>query len=106
PFPLARPTHLRHATRALTTPAPRYDRPQRTAPAAQPSPRRSSPTGIPPGPSRQMSLPEFTLLPDGLPAIPRRHRSIGPEPLALPLELLRRQELPQDVRQRVAFSNA
>src|SRR2546427_10297509 len=53
-----------------------------------------------------MSLPELTLLPDGLPAIPRRHRSVGPEPLALPLELLRRQELPQPVGQRVAFANA
>src|SRR5437016_13866022 len=53
-----------------------------------------------------MSLPEFTLLPDGLPAIPRRHRSVGPEPLTLPLELLRRQELPQAVGQRVAFANA
>src|SRR2546426_7269290 len=53
-----------------------------------------------------MSLPELTLLPDGLPAIPRRHRSVGPEPLALPLKLLRRQELPQAVGQRVAFANA
>src|SRR4029077_8836902 len=43
-----------------------------TAPDAPPSPRRSIPTGIPPGPSRRMSLPEFTLLPDGLPARPRR----------------------------------
>src|SRR5438034_10852480 len=59
-----------------------------------------------PAPSRRMSLPEFTLLPDGLPAIPRRHRSVGPEPLTLPLELLRRQELPQAVGQRVAFANA
>src|SRR5438034_11082632 len=53
-----------------------------------------------------MSLPELTLLPDGLPAIPRRHRSVGPEPLALALEPLRRQELPQAVGQRVAFANA
>src|SRR5207249_1970946 len=80
--------------------------PRHTAPAAQPSPRRSSPTGIPPEPSRRMSPPEFTLLPDGLPAIPRRHRSVGPEPLALPLKLLRRQELPQAVGQRVALANA
>src|SRR5438445_10623988 len=49
-----------------------------------------------------MSPPEFTLLPDGLPAIPRRHRSVGPEPLTLPLELLRRQELPQADLRRTA----
>src|SRR5256884_172211 len=68
--------------------------PRRTARDAQPSPRRSSPTGIPPGPSQRMSPPEFTLLANGLPAIPRGHRSVGPEPLALSLELLRRRELP------------
>src|SRR2546430_11081318 len=59
-----------------------------------------------PAPSRRMSLPEFTLLPDGLPAIPRRHRSVGPEPLAHHVELLRCRQLPQAVRQRVAFANA
>src|SRR6266705_291102 len=80
--------------------------PRHTVPDTEPSPRRSSPTGIPPGPSRRMSLPEFTLLPNGLPAIPRGHRSVGPEPLALSLELLRRRELPQVVGQRVAFANA
>src|SRR5216117_3615641 len=53
-----------------------------------------------------MSPPEFTLLANGLPAIPRGHRSVGPEPLALSLELLRRRELPQVVGQRVAFANA
>src|ERR1051326_442442 len=56
--------------------------------------------------SRRMSLPEFTLLPDGLPAIPRRHRPVGPKPLALSRELLRRQQLPQAVGERVAFANA
>src|SRR5438477_5945033 len=64
------------------------------------------PDGIPPGPSRRMSLPEFTLLPDGLPAIPRRHCSVGPEPLAHHVELLRCRQLPQAVRQPVAFANA
>src|SRR5256886_8721845 len=59
-----------------------------------------------PAPSRRMSLPGFTLLPDGLPAIPRRHRSVGPEPLAHHVELLRCRQLPQAVRQRVAFANA
>src|SRR3989442_1942980 len=63
-------------------------------------------TRVPAKATTRRSLPEFTLLPDGLPAIPRRHRSVGPEPLALPLELLRRQELPQAVGQRVAFANA
>src|SRR6266403_4351731 len=63
-------------------------------------------TRLPAKATTRMSLPEFTLLPDGLPAIPRRHRSVGPEPLALPLEPLRRQELPQAVGQRVAFANA
>src|SRR2546430_10116600 len=57
-------------------------------------------------PATRLPAKEFTLLPDGLPAIPRRHRSVGPEPLALPLEPLRRQELPQAVGQRVAFANA
>src|SRR5256885_8209579 len=52
------------------------------------------------------SLPEFALLPHGLPAIPRRHRSVGPEPLAHHVELLRCRQLPQAVRQRVACANA
>src|SRR2546426_9407148 len=63
-------------------------------------------TRLPAKATPRRSLPEFTLLPDGLPAIPRRHRSVGPEPLALALEPLRRQELPQTVGQRVAFANA
>src|SRR3989442_10644788 len=63
-------------------------------------------TRLPAKATTRRSLPESTLLPDGLPAIPRRHRSVGPEPLALPLEPLRRQELPQAVGQRVAFANA
>src|SRR3989441_12916427 len=63
-------------------------------------------TRLPAKATTRRSLPESTLLPDGLPAIPRRHRSVGPEPLALALEPLRRQELPQAVGQRVAFANA
>src|SRR5881394_1767242 len=58
------------------------------------------------GPPDEMSLPEFTLLSDGLPAKPRRHRSVRPEPLAHHVELLRCRQLPQAVRQRVAFTNA
>src|SRR5438132_12239523 len=57
-------------------------------------------------PATRLPTKEFTPRPDGLPAIPRRHRSVGPEPLALALEPLRRQELPQAVGQRVAFANA
>src|SRR5437899_12968516 len=57
-------------------------------------------------PATRLPAKEFTLLPDGLPAIPPRHRSVGPEPLALPFTLLRRQELPQAVGQRVALANA
>src|SRR5438309_7598380 len=57
-------------------------------------------------PATRLPAKEFTLLPDGLPAIPRRHRSVGTEPLALPLKLLRRQELPQAVGQHVPFANA
>src|SRR5437016_3688371 len=34
------------------------------------------------------------------------HRSVGPEPLAHHVELLRCRQLPQAVRQRVAFANA
>src|SRR6266446_6747827 len=63
-------------------------------------------TRLPAKATTRRSLPESTLLPDGLPAIPRRHRSVGPEPLALALEPLRRQELPQAVGQRVALANA
>src|SRR5256885_16573272 len=53
-----------------------------------------------------MSLPEFAVRSGGLPALPGRPRWVGPEPLALSLELLRRRELPQVVGQRVAFANA
>src|ERR1043166_9377618 len=56
--------------------------------------------------SRRMSLPEFTLLPDGLAAKTRRHPPVGAKPLALSRELLRRQQLPQAVGERVAFANA
>src|SRR5256884_7046175 len=57
-------------------------------------------------PATRLPARDFTLLRDGLPAIPRRQRSVGPEPLALPLKLLRRQELPQAVGLRVTFANA
>src|SRR5437899_11909923 len=63
-------------------------------------------TRLPAKATTRRSLPEFTLLPSGLPAIPRGHRSVGPEPLALSLEPLRRREFPQAVGQRVAFANA
>src|ERR1043166_3367581 len=60
--------------------------------------RRRSPPG--------MWLPGFNTTPGGCTASPRRHRPVGPKPLAFSRELLRRQQLPQAVGERVAFPNA
>src|SRR5437667_2250827 len=57
------------------------------------------------GLARQRSLPFSPCFVDGLPAVPCRHRAIGPEPLALALELLRRQQIPQAIGQGVALAH-
>src|SRR2546421_12866548 len=50
-------------------------------------------------------MPRFPWFVAGLPAVPGGNRPVRPEALPLGLKLLRRQEVPQAVGQRVAFAN-
>src|SRR5215469_9462256 len=55
--------------------------------------------------SARQSFGRFPLRVDGLPAIPGRDGAVRPEPLALVLELLRRQQVRQAVGERVALTD-